>query len=917
MGLSILVTNLPPATDGDVSEALTQLFQDYARTGDGQVYPIFRHQAEVFRLVDADREVFLVAGTAAGKTLAIAVPLFHKLATGRIRKVLLMYPTIALMEDQCRVMDKLAELTRLDVGRLRGGMSRTELIAALNKPVIVATPDEVYWFFRKNVKYSGLLIYGLALVDELVLDEAHLFNGLMLRNFQHLWQRMRTLASCLGKAPRLHILTATPTDALRQLNQAVRVDGKSKCHDVNVEFRLRAPSEKRAGQFVSTVDEVLDAEHSKVLVVCNSARMAHQLFESQSVRKFKAEQSSMIPIGHRLRFGKVTLGDLNVWLERAGVEKELVDELNTRLVREEDVILADLPDGTALNLPLQDIVTHATEVLERQCWRVKHALWERYQQPGETWESVLNNRPLPCRIIAAVRNRLMQASNLEEQQTIVDEWLTDTLERLSNVSDDPVHCRASGFTALAGAFVSVGLDKQLASLLTSRLVFEMRADPAQLPVRGLSRRPVYLRWLERIVGGDKGDRVREVVKAGLESGDLNVECRHVGLWKGSDVPVIVYSGSMAKQAREGLINVFSDLERAVLISTSAVEVGVDFHADTLVTEECEGNSFLQRFGRVGRHGPGGMVIAFVGGDVYGELDEIARAKMAREEFSTKIARLLPRRNYAADSELLDASHYLINAQLGRVGERLNCAADLTRVKPMAEELRSAGVQLGFGLRSTMPQVTLRDGVTKDPFYLLRYVDDQDLRPSSSSFELARAKTWFTSLVFERARFDVIVDLDETLKASRHAFIWAGDRFRVWSHPAAGIAYLHRMCDHFRGVGGWDKWHEGNFILLHGDVYLSRIDRKVPHPEIVRDTEQNPLFIPSQTYLVLWGWTDAGETRTLLESAKVSDWEELHYDWDRLVQDWDAKAMVILENAAGACFAAYRELRGYAGRQVQE
>src|SRR5574341_1638996 len=148
-----------------------------------------------------------------------------------------MYPTLALLEDQRKVMDRLAENTGLEIGELKGGLTRSQLIASLNKQVLLATPDAVYWFFRKNVKYSSLLIYGLAQVDEFVLDEAHLFNGLMLCNFKHLWQRTKTLAGLLGKTPRLHILTATPTDELKQLNTGEEVSGKSKGRDVSVELR--------------------------------------------------------------------------------------------------------------------------------------------------------------------------------------------------------------------------------------------------------------------------------------------------------------------------------------------------------------------------------------------------------------------------------------------------------------------------------------------------------------------------------------------------------------------------------------------------------------------------------------------------------------------------------------------------------
>lgn len=148
----------------------------------------FDHQIHTFKEILSDRQVYLVAGTASGKTLAIGAPLFHKLECRKTQKVLIMYPTIALLEDQIRIMRNLADVTGLgdEIGHIQGGMSRSQLIHNLNKRVILATPDEIYWFFRKNVKYNSLLIYGLCQVDEFILDEAHLFNGLMLRNFEHL-----------------------------------------------------------------------------------------------------------------------------------------------------------------------------------------------------------------------------------------------------------------------------------------------------------------------------------------------------------------------------------------------------------------------------------------------------------------------------------------------------------------------------------------------------------------------------------------------------------------------------------------------------------------------------------------------------------------------------------------------------------
>lgn len=907
MSSSVFVINQPPNTNADVSRPLLELFQAYV----GQGAAPFKHQAETFRLVEEDSEVFLVAGTAAGKTLAIAIPLFHKLAAGHIRKVLLMYPTIALMEDQRRVMDRLAELTGLEVSQIQGGMNRSQLIAALNKPVILATPDAIYWFFRKNIKYGGLLVYALALIDEFVLDEAHLFNGLMLRNFEHLWQRIRTLAEMLGRSPRLHILTATPTESLRRLNKGVQVTGKSKCQDVTVEFRACGHFD-RGDAMVAAIGESLTVGRRKVLVVCNSARLAHQLFE-----KFRVDATTDLPVKHQLRFGRVQLDELLQWLKLAGVEEEILDSLRRRSLPEEDVILRNLPANARVSLPLEDLIAGVTAILERQVWRIKRVLWEQSQQPGETWESLLHNRPLPCTILGVLREHIQAVSDLESQQALVDQWLADTLEVLGAATSEQIVCQAPKFATLQQT-LAIACGENLAELVTGRLIHEVKVNPnwTDAPLHRLGKRSIHLSSLVWTVEKGQMERIRELVQVGIDAGNIKAECRHIGFWKGTDVPVIVYSGSMSKHARSGLIDAFADLDRAVLISTSAVEVGVDFAADSLITEECEGNGFLQRFGRVGRHGNESKALVLVTGDLAAHWSDLDGKSLSREDFSARVCATFPQRNYATSSTLVDAGHHLVNEQLGRIGIRLNQTPDLIAAHPLADQLRAAEISVGFGLRSTLPQITLKDGVTKDPFYMLRYVDDHDLRPADSPFEIAQANIWFTGLIFQKARFNVMVDLRTTLQASRIWFKMANGGLRIAkTQPGIGKEYARKMGEHFQQSGEWHPWLSSNFLLLHGDVYLQRTDFgfDYPTPEPVCDDEQNPLFIASQNYLVLLGWQDAEEGRISIASSPIAGWEEIHYDWDGMPFN---NALVLLEQTAGACFTAYKELLNYADRRLQ-
>ena len=132
-GLDLLVTSQPPepATEGSVDPAMLTLFRSVIKSPDALPYT---HQAETFAHVLADREVALVAGTAAGKTFAIALPILAKACTlDRARKVVFMYPTRALLADQRRVLGRVvAALGRPEdmIGEIRGGMTSAQLIRA-------------------------------------------------------------------------------------------------------------------------------------------------------------------------------------------------------------------------------------------------------------------------------------------------------------------------------------------------------------------------------------------------------------------------------------------------------------------------------------------------------------------------------------------------------------------------------------------------------------------------------------------------------------------------------------------------------------------------------------------------------------------------------------------------------------------
>ncbi|HDQ73305.1 MAG TPA: DEAD/DEAH box helicase [Chloroflexi bacterium] len=944
----ILVTNAGPATTTQTHRPSLELFRRYCEETYDERFDPFEHQAKIFDLVGAkDESVMLVAGTAAGKTLALGVPLFHKLATGRIKRVLLMYPTIALMNDQRRVMDRLAELTNQDVGHIQGGMKRSALIAALNKPVIVATPDAIYWFFRKSVKYSSLLIYGLALIDEFVLDEAHLFNGLTMRNVQHLKSRIMALAETIGPSPRWHILTATPTQALRDLvPRAEPVTGKSKCGDVQVKFLPPVEPKERGDVLSQAVDDALASEARKVLLVLNSAAAAHRLFED-----IRGEQP-VLPVDLQRRFGRVPWGTLQRWMSDESIVAETISNIAAWINQSDSYTLADLSAGDRVGVATDVLMEKSTRFLHKIARQIKDAA---YAAGREASGSGFLRQVRKCltgqdarALWREVQDELSPGADPNVVKEALNVYLTKIGDALAQVwRDETLTVAAPDFAVLTASLKATGLPVMIADGLSRYLCYSVELDEEQTrQVRksptALNRRPVALRWLEEkwlIEDAAQRQALARRLEAALEDGTLEVETRHIAVWGESGVPAVIYTGQMSRRDREGLIEAFEEMERAVLVSTPAVEVGVDFKADLLITEECDGNGFLQRFGRVGRTGEGrAEVRALVReGETWARLQRRHQAQMSREGFSQMIIdpdaptdpdrSLFPDRIYAAASIYQDATHCLINRQVGRVGQRLNAVmfAD-PEVGALAHQMEEADVPFAYGLRGTLPRVSLLGGGSGSPFYVLSKVPNEGLVPSPSPFEMAQAQIGYTRFLYTKRRWDISVDWPRTLAASRAMFYWLDGRWQIATGYGVAKTFMHggEVVDHFQGnvtamrqqlaevrnphvqeilrLGEALNLYnapQARYILGQGDVFLKRVEREGRVKTAVQDRLGSPLLLSDQLWLYLGG--DTNEAWKRLQAEGVDDLSEVHYP------DREEEALVLLDEVAGGCFHVYERL----------
>ena len=946
--MQITVTNQRPNCDEDVPSPLKELFQKYTLENCGEKFPPFTHQAEAFRQIYANKEVFLMAGTAAGKTLAVAVPLFKKLQDGCIRKVLLMYPTIALMDDQRRVMDDLGEITGMKIGQLQGGMSHSQLIDNLNRRVILATPDAVFWFFQKNVKYTGMLLYGLALIDEWVFDEAHLFNGLMLQNLRHFKERIDHLAQIIERQPRWHILTATPTQELRALTEGNRIDGISKCGNIRVKFLEPTSNYKERDRLLHrSVEDGLMAGNRKILVVLNSASSAHHLYNQVTSRPPTLTPEQWLHVGH------LTWGKLSTWFQENGLNPA-VTVLKAWMEREIAFTMAELPEDEIVRLSTDKLMSELTNFLEGNIKQIAGLGYEAQRQEKPLPDFIskhLANRGKAQKLIwQVIDNRIDEKNSAAEIKSKLYQWVEEVSDQLDNQWGTELEDCPPDFFQLQSDLKEALLNVDLSRFTHHYLVKQTVVKPedvggAKPRSEGFEKRRVYFRWLSWnwiISDANLRTEIQEKLKSAISAGKLQPESNYITTWRDKNITTILYSGKMSKHNRDGLVELFGELDKAILISTPAVEVGVDFDADALITEECDGNRFLQRFGRVGRSSEIGQVrVLLRNPKCIPRLRELS-SEMPRDKFSRFIVHpddpanpdmsLFPARVYVPDSPLISAIHHQINEQIGAIGKTLNreMYSSDTNVNQLADAMKNANVPYRYGLRNTLPEITFYGEVGSDPFYVLSRIQNEKLWPPIHQFEAAIAKVGYNEFIYCRNNWEISVDWKRTVESSAFLFYQLRGRWHIASGAGIVKDFIESMSYQYRKQvePARKLWQEkpdrakelieslrckppfnllarlGKAVLLdkklllgQGPIFLSR-KSKEGFSDSVKTAMEEPVILPDQMWLAMR--CNRNDALMQLQKLGLFDLEELN------VVD-SGGYIVLIERLAGACLYAYERL----------
>lgn len=263
-------------------------------------YPtgIYSHQALALAHLEQDQDVCLATPTASGKSLVFLTYAAALLLRDATSRVIALYPAKALIQDQREKWTSTLKPLGLSLGVIDGGVPADERPAILRRSrAVLMTPDVVHAWLMSNLELPPIqrLLSGLRL---LVLDEAHVYDGVFGTNMAYLLRRLSAVA-----APyRLICSTATlddPAQLIRALTgRETTVIGGAQNGAQVTERRvvsIRPVAGDRMNGIVSLI-RTLGAEYSgRFLVFADSRRMVEVVVASLSRGQESPESGA--PVG--------------------------------------------------------------------------------------------------------------------------------------------------------------------------------------------------------------------------------------------------------------------------------------------------------------------------------------------------------------------------------------------------------------------------------------------------------------------------------------------------------------------------------------------------------------------------------------------------------------------------------------------
>jgi DEAD/DEAH box helicase domain-containing protein len=169
---------------------------------------LYSHQARAWELVTAGKNVVVVTPTASGKTLCYNLPALQALVHDRDARILYMFPTKALAQDQLAELEQLGKsLPDLRMFTYDGDTPQDARRAVRARANLVLTnPDMLHSGILPHHTKWATLFQNLRYV---VIDELHAYRGVFGSHVANLIRRLHRICRHYGSSPQFIMASAT------------------------------------------------------------------------------------------------------------------------------------------------------------------------------------------------------------------------------------------------------------------------------------------------------------------------------------------------------------------------------------------------------------------------------------------------------------------------------------------------------------------------------------------------------------------------------------------------------------------------------------------------------------------------------------------------------------------------------------
>jgi DEAD/DEAH box helicase domain-containing protein len=271
---------------------------------------LYSHQAHAWDLIAKGQHVVVVTPTASGKTLCYNLPALQALVHQPDARILYLFPTKALAQDQLAELEALArELPEMRMFTYDGDTPQDARRAVRGRANLVLTnPDMLHSGILPHHTKWATLFQNLRYV---VIDELHAYRGVFGSHLANVLRRLRRICRHYGSAPQFIMASATIANpgelASRLIGEPVEQITESGaptgdkvfvCYNppvVNQELGIRAPYLGEAAKFairflrekIATIVFAQSRLATEVLLTSIKSAVADKTGDSGIVRGYR------------------------------------------------------------------------------------------------------------------------------------------------------------------------------------------------------------------------------------------------------------------------------------------------------------------------------------------------------------------------------------------------------------------------------------------------------------------------------------------------------------------------------------------------------------------------------------------------------------------------------------------------------